>query len=394
MANRTLISGACLTLSLFFFFPTHNGMALAFIDEAFELAFQDHNDFGHIPSDDSVLVKRLSFPIQLGDKTGQQMAGFLYFDSQGFSVCKRHKSLFYLLKCIQTQSLKNRTLQVLIHGFTYNHTYWDPPHRRLSRFSYARFMARQGYPVLALDLLGTGGSSIPDGDVLNITESVSSLAQVLIAARALSNPLGGQFDKIVLIGHSVGTATAVLTTGTFPGIVDFLIATGWSFSPHVVPLSSELVAASLANPYIRFPDSVREELFYFTPSARQPVINFDNRFLADQFSRGVLIEGLPLLEAMALGDFQAIRDLTRIDKVNVPVLVQLGRFDVIAPPLLPDIEAQLYSNSPDVHVEILERIGHSFNLHTNRLTSWAGINKWIEERLVKKRAKHNGEVAH
>jgi pimeloyl-ACP methyl ester carboxylesterase len=244
-------------------------------------------------------------------------------------------------------------------------------------------MAKQGYPVLALDLLGTGESSVPDGDVLNITENASSLFQVLHAARSLSNPLGRKFKRIALVGHSIGTAIAVVTAGTFPGITDFLIATGWSFAPHIVPLSPELITTSLDNPHIRFPTAVREELFYFTPSARQSIINFDNRFLSDQFPRGVLVEGLPLLEALALGNFQTIRDISRINKVNVPVLVQLGRFDVIAPPLMPEVEAELYSSSPDVSVRILERMGHSFNLHRNRLKSWRGINRWITQRIIK-----------
>ena len=272
---------------------------------------------------------------------------------------------------------------MLVHGFTYNHTYWDPPKKKLPTFSYARFMAQQGYPVLALDLLGTGESSIPDGFALNITESVSSLAQVLTAARSLSNPLGRDFKRIVLVGHSVGTAIAVTTAGTFPGITDFLVSTGWSFSPHVVPLPPGIIAASRVTPYIRFPSPVREELFYFTPSARQSVIDFDNRVLADQFPSGVLAQGLPLLKALAFGNFKAIQDISRVNEVNIPVLVQLGRFDDIAPPLMPEVDARLYSSSPDVSVEILERMGHSFNLHNNRLKSWTGINQWIKERLEK-----------
>ncbi len=361
-------------------FPTHDSLGLAFANESTEQASP-----GHVPSindhfQNSVRIQKIRFPVILSDGTRQTMAGFLYWDSTKFVDCHKQRPFPDFQKC-KDRSLKNHTLQVLVPGFTYNHTYWDPSSRILSDYSYARFMARQGYPVLALDLLGTGDSSIPDGDVLNLNQSVSSLVQVLTNVRSLPNPLGHKFSRIVLVGHSVGTAIAVLTTGTFPGIADFLVATGWSFAPHVVPLSEELIAAALATPYIRFPAPVREELFYFTPSARPSVIEFDNRFLADQFSRGVLVEGLPLLEALALGDIQAIQDISRVNKVNIPVLVQLGRFDVIAPPLLPEVEARLYSSSPDVSVDILERMGHSFNLHRNRLESWRGINQWIEKRL-------------
>ena len=93
------------------------------------------------------------------------------------------------------------------------------------------------------------------------------------------------------------------------------------------------------------------------------------------------MEGIPLLEALALGNLSAIQDISRVDKVNVPVLIQLGRFDSIAPPLMPEVDAELYASSSDVSVEILERMGHSFNFHRNRLKSWKGIDQWIQERL-------------
>lgn len=388
MIIRTILLSAFWSFLTLFLSPIHDSSTLAFANESAKQASSSIHSSENRRFNGSVRVQKIPFPVLFSDgtkQTRQMMVGFLFWDPSNFKNCQEQRPLFRLQKCIKDQSLKNRTLQVLVPGFTYNHTYWDPPKKKLPNFSYARFMAQQGYPVLALDLLGTGESSIPDGFALNITESVSSLAQVLTAARSLSNPLGRDFKRIVLVGHSVGTAIAVATTGTFPGIADFLVSTGWSFSPHVVPLSQELITALLATPYFRFPDPVREELFYFPYSARQSVIDFDNRVLADQFPSGVLAQGLPLLKALAFGDFKAIQDISRVNEVNIPVLVQLGRFDDIAPPLMPEVDARLYSSSPDVSVEILERMGHSFNLHNNRLKSWRGISQWIEERLEKQK---------
>ncbi len=381
MVTRTILSSVCWSLLIFLFSPIYDVVPLTFAEESANSQAQPSS--GQLRSTNTVQLKRLSFPIQLSDETNQHIAGFLYFDRQNLKVCHEKKPYSRVVKCIKKRSLRNQTLQVLVHGFTYNHAYWDPPKKKLPNHSYARFMAKKGYPVLALDLLGTGASSFPDGDFLNIKQSMFSLAQVLSTTRSLPNPLGNTFNRIVLVGHSVGTLLAVLTTGTNPGITDLLVATGWSFSPHVVPLSPELITASLATPYIRFPSPVREELFYFTPSAKQSVIKRDNRFLADQFSRGVLVEGIPLLNALALGDLQTIQDLTQIHQIKVPVLVQLGRFDKISPPLMPEVDAQLYKGSPDVQVDILEKMGHSFNLHRNRLDSWRGINRWITQRIVK-----------
>ncbi|HBP86556.1 MAG TPA: alpha/beta hydrolase [Nitrospirales bacterium] len=380
MIIRTFLLSMVLSI-LTFLSSTHDSLGQNFVNESINQGPPSNASSDEEQSPNSLQVQKISFPVSLSDGTRSLLSGFLIWDSTKFADCHKEKPFQALQKCNTSRSLKNATLQVLVPGFTYNHTYWDPPHKKLANYSYARFMAQQGYPVLALDPLGTGASGIPDGDVLNINQSVSSLAQVLTRVRSLPNPLGKKFSRVVLVGHSVGTAIAVVTTGTFPGIADFLVATGWSFAPHIVPLGPELIAAALANPYIRFPDTVREDLFYFTPSAKPAVIDFDNRVLADQFSRGVLVEGLPLLEALALGDIHAIQNISRIDKVDIPVLVQLGRFDVIAPPLMPEVEARLYSSSPDVSVDILERMGHSFNFHKNRKESWKGINEWIEERL-------------
>lgn len=124
-------------------------------------------------------------------------------------------------------------------------------------------MANKGYPVLALDLLGTGASTVPNGDVLNIGQSVLSLFQVLSGLKTQTSLLHRPFKRVVLVGHSVGTITSVLTLGTFPGLADLLVATGWSFAPHKVPLDPALIEAALLgqNPYVRFPDNVRTELF-------------------------------------------------------------------------------------------------------------------------------------
>ena len=81
--------------------------------------------------------------------------GFLYYKLD-FNVCFKEKSLKKIVRCLLEKRLKNPTLQVLVHGFTYNHIYWDSRSINGVDYSYARYMADQGYAVLAQDLLGTG----------------------------------------------------------------------------------------------------------------------------------------------------------------------------------------------------------------------------------------------
>jgi pimeloyl-ACP methyl ester carboxylesterase len=334
----------------------------------------------------SVHVEPLKFPVQLSNGQDHSLAGFLFFQPENEKNCFKKKKQKQVLKCLR-KGLKNRTLQVLVHGFSYNHTYWDTKRINDVDYSYAQFMANQGFDVLALDLLGTGASSVPDGDLIHINESASALAQVLTSLRSKkNNPINEGFQNIALVGHSVGTVTAVFTLGMHPDAAEVLVATGWSYAPHEVLLNPIFVGQALggANSYIRFPSEERERLFYFSKSADLDVIAFDNAHLADQFPRGILSQGLPLLQALALGDLEQIKLFSRVDQVAVPVLIQLGEFDLlIAPPRFPDLERGLYAGSSDVTLQILESMGHSFNLHENNTQSWTRIDQWIKQRLGK-----------
>jgi len=269
----------------------------------------------------------------------------------------------------------------LLHGGTYNHRYWDAGTINGVDYSYARFMAARCYAVLALDRLGAGESSKPDGDFLDKDENAASIAQVLISLRTPYNPTQRKFKQIVLVGHSLGTFSAVYTLGTYGNIADALVATGWVDAPGVVPIDPAFVEATLAEPYIVFPAEVRTALFYYAPSADPDVIAFDNASLADAYTRGFWLDTIDVLTARALGDVDAIKALTRVDQVAVPVFIQLSDFDILAPAAFAGPEADFYVNAPTVTVNILTDMGHCYNLHLNHLDGWEAIAAWIAHTL-------------
>ena len=51
------------------------------------------------------------------------------------------------------------TVQLLIHGATYNYEYWDFGRFDGAEYSYARNVAAAGIPTFAFDQLGSGSSS-------------------------------------------------------------------------------------------------------------------------------------------------------------------------------------------------------------------------------------------
>src|SRR6266480_1282682 len=57
-------------------------------------------------------------------------------------------------------TINKKTIQILIHGATYDHHYWDFPYQPQT-YSYARAMTSAGYAILNVDRVGYGASSHP-----------------------------------------------------------------------------------------------------------------------------------------------------------------------------------------------------------------------------------------
>jgi pimeloyl-ACP methyl ester carboxylesterase len=298
----------------------------------------------------SVQVERLVFPVTLSDGNTYSLAGALYF--QG--------------------TYRNRPLQVTLHGGNYNHSYWDIPSINGQPYSYARFMAGQHHAVLALDLLGSGESSKPDADFLSFQEMASAIHQVLVRLRNGTSPVGYAFDKLVLVGHSLGSALAAYVQGTH-GDADAVVSTGLVFVPHTRPLDPALVQdVATRNPYFKLPPEVRQSLFYSASGADSAVIAHDLAALDDFIPRGYVFTIFPFL---------ADTSVTRVNQVTSPVLVQLGERDGLAPGSLAEQEALVWSSASSVTLQILAGLGHSFNGHRDNDLSWGGIHAWLSETL-------------
>jgi pimeloyl-ACP methyl ester carboxylesterase len=318
--------------------------------------------------EDTVATFRVDFPVTLSDGNRYTVAGFAYVQTRTYSR-----------DCAQ----KREVIQVLVHGATYDHRYWDAEPIGGSPYSYARSMAARCYSVLAIDRLGAGASSRPDGDLLGLANDASSVAQVLQSLRQVGNPMGHAFPRIVLVGHSFGTFSTTYTLGTYGNLADAFVATGWTNSPGVVPVDPAYIESLFATPYITLPPEVRTALFYAPQDADPAVIAYDNSVLAGTFTRGFLADAVGVFTARALGNIGQIKALTRVDRVGVPVFVQLADADALFPASLGPAEAPLYSASPSVTVDTLAATGHSFNLHRSRGTSWDRIDGWIATTLLR-----------
>lgn len=291
---------------------------------------------------------RYEFPVTLASGTSAKVVGYLYYHG----------------------SPENRTLLIADHGATYDHQYWNAATINGRPYSFACYMAKRKYAVLALDNLGTGESTgegtIP-GDAIALSDVEDALNQVTTQLRRSHNPTGRRFEKVVLVGHSLGSLTAIgVQAAHHPA--DALVVTGWS---HVVPpggvaLDPGTFAQLAATPYVRLPAPLRGP-FFFGPTVDPDMLTYDANQLAAQLPRGVFLSGFSIIYQAAL---------TGATQVTGRVLVQLGENDGLFPSSGASAETASYPNA-QLTIQTIAQIGHCFNLHPENVQSWQRIDAWL-----------------
>ncbi len=305
----------------------------------------------HAQSQDRTQVERLTFTVPGPCEPACKVVGYLYHDG----------------------TLAGRPLQVLVHGGTYDHQYWDLPEVNGRAYSYARYMVRRQHVVLAIDQLGAGESSQPPGDALTVDVAAAAVDHVVRAMRSGQNALGRSFERIALVGHSLGSNVAIYAQGALHTPVDALVSTGLGHVRHPLPLSQELVDRANSTEYWTMTPAERTAAFFHAPEVDPDMVAYDNARFTGLISRGIF------RTAMAL-TFEA--EFTKVDAVNVPVLVQLADHDLLFGSAHADGEAALWSAAPEVTVQRLENIGHCYNSHLTRHESWRGIASWLAHTLA------------
>ncbi|WP_437280897.1 alpha/beta fold hydrolase [Sorangium sp. So ce375] len=294
-------------------------------------------------------VERLVFPVTLSDGNTYDVVGYLYY--QGHT--------------------KYRPLQVLVHGLTYTHEYWDLPSFGRRDYSYARHMAKEGYAVLALDMLGAGESSRPDGDFLDLAETADSVHQVINEMRTPGGVYKTPFTRVALVGHSNGAIISTFVQSAYND-ADVLVNTGLAFTPHPIPVPPEAISALLQTPYIAIPPEMRTAIFYDTSNANPALIDFDNTTVADTYTRGQFLSLLAVSEDPSLSG---------IGDVTSPVLIQFGETDALQPASYADSDAALYTSAESVTTAIVPDTGHILNGHFNARAGWEQIDCWVHHNM-------------
>lgn len=305
----------------------------------------------------------------------------------------------------QPTAKPSSTVQVLVHGITYDHRYWNIPDPDGSdRYSWEAAAARAGYATLALDRLGAGESSHPPSYQVDINSNVAVVKAVISALRAGQIPAPVKnipVRQVVLVGHSYGSMTSWFAASNNPE-VDALVVTGATHNVREVETPVRVSAPlypSFLDPayqhqaydpgYLTIRPGTRPDPYYL------PDTNYDSRVLAaDEAIKGTVTFS-------ELNNYPAIFR-TPLD-IRVPVFLVIGSADGIfcslapgdlgapcdtAPHLIASEGPKLGENVPSIDAHIVEGAGHALNAVRSSQETFGAVQDWVHRTISRGSHQH------
>lgn len=277
----------------------------------------------------------------------------------------------------------SRTVQLLVHGYSYSRYYWDFPYEP-ETYSYVRRATAAGYATLAIDRLGDGASTRPPGRRLTWGNAGLTVARVVTALR--DGSLGTAFQNVVLVGHSYGSVTSYLVAGRHSGVTA-LIATG---AAHRVNFARMTQLALNSPPVLRNPDFDVTDPMYVTTrkdwrgflyqqaNADPEVIAVDEKL---KQTAGVLEipSALPYL----------VNGVSRT--TNIPVLTVVGDADSLfaswgaadcsSDAALAAFERRFYGPAATVEAMVIPGGGHDINLERTAPKAYERMLAFVDKHV-------------
>lgn len=274
-----------------------------------------------------------------------------------------------------------KTVDVLVHGTTYNSAYWDWPVDS-PLYSYAARTIAAGRATFAYDRLGAGRSSKPLSTQLTVGVDGYVLHQLVGWLRSDLS-----FKKVDIVGHSFGSIVAINEAAHFND-TDKLVLTGLlhvnnpnafasvaDFYPAF--LDPQFAGQNLDPGYLTSVPGTRGGLFY-SSSADPAVIAYDEAH-KDATSSTLFADGFAETLAPA--------GLNISNQVGQPILLVVGAQDFlncVGGPVdcsntqaLRKNEQPYYTNADSLDVLSIPDTGHDIALHPSAGLSFSEINDWI-----------------
>ncbi|MCX2952195.1 alpha/beta hydrolase [Lentzea sp. NEAU-D7] len=266
------------------------------------------------------------------------------------------------------------TVQVLIPGGTYDRTYWDVGYEP-STHSFTQAQNKAGFATLALDRLGTGKSSKPLSALVTASTQASAVHQVITTLKP-------RFSKVIVAGHSIGSAMAMIEAGTHHD-VDGVLVTGFTHKMNyitVVPVLANMVPAGLDLGYLTTMPNTRYDAFHAPGPLVPGSISFDEAtkdvFAATEAVDTILLNTvvIPISSRITVPVFIVVGNDTHFCSSGVPLMGS----DCSSAAALKADEAPFFPAVPRLDTYILNGYGHSINYAPNAPDYHAAVAQWAK----------------
>jgi hypothetical protein len=264
-------------------------------------------------------------------------------------------------------------VQLLVHGSTYDHRYWDFPAGD-GLYSYVRAAALAGYATFDVDLIGDGGSSHPPSDRLNVPAGAVALHDTITALRSGSLD-GHAFSRIAWVGHSLGSIHAWYEISRYHD-VDAAVLTGGLHAGnpeaatiiHPAAEDPKFAGAGLDPGYVTTVPGTRD--FFYDPATSDPAV-----IAADEANKDVATvtpsPPLPVPMDITVPVLLVSGQRDRAQCVGVPV------YDCADPASVRAYESQFYRPEAHLTVKTIPATGHSLALSTTAPVTDAVMLAWL-----------------
>jgi pimeloyl-ACP methyl ester carboxylesterase len=317
----------------------------------------------------------------------------------GLTFDKEKSSQYLFVKLCLPKGRTPRGVQILVHGITYDHRYWNianPNDAKANTYSWEYRANRAGYATVAIDRLGSGRSSHPLSAFVDITSNSTALHNLVQALRTgnVAAPRGRHvaFSKVALVGHSYGSWTSMIEASRFRD-VDAVILTGFTHRVNVdatlniIANSSPAVldhqfAGTLLDPgYLTPLSGTHRSLFY------APGTDVDPRIIdRDEATKGTY--------TLAEIDNYLLVLSTRL-RINVPVLLVNGTLDGIfcsqtvlslgtdcsSNARVVEQESSYFPKTPSLTSILVQGLGHDLNAFRHARSAFRGANAWLHQAM-------------
>ncbi|KZS98820.1 alpha/beta-hydrolase [Sistotremastrum niveocremeum HHB9708] len=277
------------------------------------------------------------------------------------------------------------TLEIATHGVGLDHTYWALGGDN-SPNNYAASAVNAGHSIFLYDRIGTGQSSKPDG-IQQVQVGVEAEVTHELVEFFRAGHANVSYDRVVGVGHSLGSFITVAVTESHPGDFDDVVLTGIAIDnlPSVLIAGATImptIAAEVFPRYHGLPNSYW--VFGGFPNYQILMVKFPF------FSQALLGISFANEGVVTLGELITLLapTMTTASAYTGRVLVVTGAEDfafcngdcsqiVTGTQTAVQAVQNLYPVASAFQTFVPENTGHSINMHNGAAAAYAVIESFI-----------------